>query len=41
MRAAEPVDACELPAAGALRIDGDRLVFPLRGYGLRSFRVRP
>jgi alpha-mannosidase len=39
MRAAEAVDACELPVPGAVRIDQEDLRFALGPYALRSFRV--
>lgn len=40
MRAAEPVDACELRVPGAVAIEEENLRFPIGAYALRSIRVQ-
>ncbi len=39
MRAAEPVDACELPVPGDVSIEDENVLFTVGAYALRSFRV--
>jgi hypothetical protein len=41
MREASPVDACERPIAGEVRVDGELLSFVLPAYALRTYRVLP
>lgn len=41
MREASAVDACERPVAGEAQVEGERLLFVLPAFALRSFRVRP
>ena len=39
LRAAAAVDACERPIGGDVAVDGDRLMFAIGAFGLRSFRI--
>jgi alpha-mannosidase len=41
MREASPVDECERPVAGDVRVEGERMSFVLPASSLRSFRVLP
>jgi hypothetical protein len=41
MREASPVDECERPVAGDVRVEGERMSIELPASSLRSFRVLP